>query len=145
MYPKIRDPIITWLLTVFTGGIYVFYWVWRITNELNSAEEKKIFNIRLWAYIWAILFLLVIAGVVNVKYVDSPALILIAMLCLSGLSIYVQLTIGNYIKRKYKELNIKARYSNMISIILLWFVVNTGVPYMQYAINTIIEHERNRS
>lgn len=142
MYPRIRNPLVTWLLTALTSGLYLLYWGWRVSAELNSAEGKMVFNIAAWRNAVLVLFLLNMLGAMFLVKVDVTCFLVLFMVGFLSLFLYVQITIGNYIKQKYAELNIDKSYSNVLSIILLWFVLNLGIVYMQSSINLIIKHER---
>ena len=142
MYPRIRNPLATWLLTTLTSGLYLLYWGWRVAAELNSAEEKMVFNIAAWRNAFFVLFLLSMLGPMFLVKVDATYFLLLFMAGFLSLFVYVQISIGNYIKQKYAELNIDKSYSNVLSFILLWFVLNLGIVYMQSSINLIIKHER---
>jgi hypothetical protein len=143
--PRIRNPLLTWLLTVITGGIYFPIWVWNITNELNNAEGQTVFKVRIWRYVFTVLNVLAIFGLAVFAITDNPIFFAAMLLCLLCLGIYVQLEIGNYIVRKDLELNTGRSYSNLISIFLFWFVADLGVAYMQSGINRIIYQERTKS
>ena len=145
MNPKIRNPFISWLLTVVTGGIYLLFWVWLVTSELNSAEKRKVFPIYMWRIIALILFRLAAVGFVGAVQAKDPILFLVVAVCVLGFFLYVQISIGNYIKKKYAQLNAGASFSNALSIFLFWLVANTGVAYMQSGINRVIRHEQARS
>jgi hypothetical protein len=145
MNPKIRSPFISWLLTVATGGIYLIFWVWFVTSELNSAEKRKVFPIYRWRIIALILFSLAAVGFVVAVQVKDPFLFLVVAVCLLIFFLYVQISIGNYIIMKYAQLNAGTSFSNALSIFLFWLVVNTGVAYMQSGINRVIRHEQARS
>ena len=145
MYPRIRSPLTSWLLTIFTGGIYLIFWFWRVANELNGAENKTVFKVGMWRKLFIALLFLSFAGVVVTINTKNPLLLLVAILGLFGLCIHVQLAIGNYVKSKDIELNTGASYSNGVSVILLWLVANLGVAYMQSGINRVIHHERAHS
>jgi hypothetical protein len=142
--PKIRNPFVSWLLTVFTGGTYLIFWAWLIANELNTAEKRAVFKIDIWRRTFFILTFAALVGFVVVK-TNNPIFFLVVFLCMFSLFIYVQFAIGNYIKSKDIELNTGKTYSNAMSVILLWFVANLGVAYMQASINRIIRLERERS
>lgn len=144
MHPKVRSPIITWLLTVVTSGIYLFYWVWLVASEFNSAENRKVFPINLWRNTAIILFAFAFIGVVVAIQADNLLLLFADIACLFGFFLYVQLSIGNYIKEKDAQLKTGENFSNAASILLLWLVANTGVAYMQSGINRVIRHEQAR-
>lgn len=145
LYPKIRSPLVTWLLTTITGGIYLLYWGWRVAGELNGAENKMVFNVAGWRNAFIILFLLSLAAPTLFAKAGSMFPFLLLAAGFLSLFVYVQITIGNYIKQKYAELNIDKSYSNLLSLILLWFVFNLGIVYMQSSINLIIKHEMAKS
>ncbi|MDT8318666.1 MAG: hypothetical protein RQ824_11875 [bacterium] len=145
MYPRIRNPLVVWLLTTLTSGLYLLYWGWRVAAELNSAEEKRVFNIAAWRNAFLVLFLLSMAGPMLLVGLDVTYFLLLIMSGFLSIFVYVQITIGDYIKQKYEELNIDKSYSNVLSFILLWFVLNLGIVYMQSSINRIIKHERAKS
>ena len=145
MQPKIRSPLSTWLLTIITSGIYLPFWAWRIANELNTAEKRTVFKVDIWRKAFLSLMLLALVSFVVVINSNNPIYFLVIMICLLILFINVQLSIGNYIKLKDVELNTGKKYSNSMSIFLLWLVANTGVAYMQSGINRIITHEREKS
>jgi hypothetical protein len=141
VFPRIRNPLMSWLLSVFTGGIYLIFWVGKVTAELNFAENKKVFKIEVWRNALIVLLLLVVAGFV----LNNPLLFAMTFIGLFILVIYVQLAIGSYIKLKDKELKTGASYSNALSILSLWLVANLGVAYMQSGINRVIECSRDRA
>ncbi len=145
MYPQVRSPLASWLLTVFTGGIYLVFWFWRVANELNSAENKNVFDVGLWRSSFFALLLLAVAGFAITASTKNPMLLLVSILGLFGLCLHVQVTIGNYIKSKDNGLAIGKSYSNGVSVTLLWLGASLGVAYMQSGINRIIEHERAHS
>lgn len=145
MRPKIRSPFISWLLTVVTGGIYLFFWAWLVASELNSAEQKKVFPVQLWRNTAIVLYVLALGGFLLAVNYETPLVFIAACLCLLGFLLYIQVSIGNYIKSKDIQLNTGGNYSNALSIFLLWLVANTGVAYMQSGINRVIRHEQARS
>jgi glucan phosphoethanolaminetransferase (alkaline phosphatase superfamily) len=145
MHPKIRSPFISWLLTVLTGGIYIFFWAWQVASELNSAEQKQVFPVKLWRNTAIVLYGLALVGVLLAINSQTPLLFITTCLCLLGFILYIQVSIGNYIKNKDVQLNTGSNFSNAVSILLFWLVANTGVAYMQSGINRIIRHEQARS
>ena len=145
MYPKIRSPLISWLLTIATGGIYLIFWAWLVANELNNAENQIVFKVETWRKVFVVLMILAVVGFVVATRTDNPLLFIVSTFCLFGLFIYVQIAIGNYVKLKDTELNTGVTFSNTVSVILLWIVANLGVAYMQSGINRIITHERVHS
>ena len=145
MHPKIRSPLTTWLLTIFTGGIYLLFWVWLIANELNTAEKRTVFNVDIWRKVFgALMFLALVTFVVAVTS-NNPVYFLITALFTLILFFHIQLSFGNYIKSKDVQLNTGNTYSNSLSIFLFWFVANLGVAYMQSGFNRVIGHERANS
>jgi len=144
MYPKIRSPFISWLLTVATGGIYLFFWVWLVASELNSAEQNEVFPVKLWRNTAIILYSLALIGLLLAINGKTPLLLVVFSLCLLGFFLYIQVAIGNYIKSKDIQLNTGGDFSNALSIFLFWLVANTGVAYMQSGINRVIRHEQTR-
>jgi hypothetical protein len=145
MYPKIRSPFVSWLLTVATGGIYLFFWAWLVASELNGAEQKKVFPVKLWRNTAIILYGLAFIGFLLAVNSETQLLFIAACLCLLGFFLYIQVSIGNYIKNKDIQLNTGGNFSNALSIFLFWLVANTGVAYMQSGINRVIRHEQARS
>jgi glucan phosphoethanolaminetransferase (alkaline phosphatase superfamily) len=143
--PQIRRPLVTWLLTVLTGGIYLCYWAWRVASELNSAEGKKVLNTDFWVKALISLLVAVFVGVLVTLYSGNPIPFFAVALLLFAFFVYVQLSIGNYIKAKDRQLNTGASFSNALSFVLLWMVANVGVAYMQAGINRVITNERARS
>ena len=143
-HPKIRNPVVSWLLTLLTGGIYFLFWVWAVANELNVAEEREVFNVRRWRLQFLLLHgFAYLAVIIAVRTgVLSPAIF--AVLCLIAFYISVQVVIGCYIKQKDRELGTGAAYSNGIFLVLFWCIANLGVAYMQAGINRIIISERSR-
>ena len=145
MTPRLRSPLRTWLLTVFTSGLYIFYWAWRVANELNGAEGKLVLNAPLWKHLFfAFLPTMFVAFLVTL-YSGNPILFVVVALAFFAFLLYVQFSIGNYIKAKDKELNTGATFSNTLSFILFWMVANVGAAYMQGGINRVIRGERARS
>lgn len=145
MHPKIRSPLVSWLLTVTTGGIYLLFWTWLVASELNGAEQKKVFPVKLWRNTAIILYGLALIGLLLAINSKTPLLFIIACLCLLGLFLYIQVSIGNYIKNKDVQLNTGGNFSNALSILLFWLVANTGVAYMQSGINRLIRHGQARA
>jgi len=145
VYPKIRSPLASWLLTVFTGGIYLIFWSWRVATELNSAENRTVFRVDIWRRAFVALLFLTVVGAVVAAKMNNPIILLVTALCLFSLFVHVQLAIGNYIKSKDIQLNTGGSYSHTVSIVLFWFVANLGVVYMQSGINRAIRHERAHS
>ncbi len=145
MYPKIRSPFVSWLLTVATGGIYLFFWVWLVASELNCAEQKKVFPVKLWGNNAIILYGLAFIGFLLAVNSETQFLFIAACLCLLGFFLYIQVSLGNYIKNKDIQLNTGGNFSNAVSILLFWLVAITGVAYMQSGINRIIRYEQARS
>ncbi len=145
MYPKVRNPLVTWLLTVATGGIYLFFWAWHIAKELNNAENRMVFPIMWWRNTTLALFGLAAVGALIAIQTNNPLLFFVVGLCLFSFFVYVQISIGNYIKAKDAQLGTGGEFSNAVSVVLLWLVANTGVAYMQSGINRVIRHEQARS
>ena len=161
MHPKIRSPLVSWLLTVMTGGIYLFFWVWLVATELNNAEQKNVFPVKLWRNATVTLYILALVGFLLALNAVTSLLAVAAILGLVGLFLSVQVSIGNYIKCKDGELNTGKKYSNVLSVFLLFYfftfllfyfftfllflVANTGVAYMQSGINRVIRYEQDRS
>lgn len=145
MYPKVRSPFVSWVLTVITGGAYLPYWAWRVSSEINSAENREVFRANLWRNLAVSLFSLALIGLVVAKNTQNPLFFLVVAVCLLAFVMHVQISIGNYIKTKDAQLGTGEHYSNAVSVILFWLVANTGVAYMQAGINRVIRHERARS
>lgn len=148
MYPKARNPFVCWLLTVATSGIYAAVWVWRVTTELNNAENQPIFKVRIWRNTFIPLYLAALLGAVwswQSRSLDSFLLTASLALCLIAFMVHVQVSIGNYIKSKDIKHNSGASYSNTLSVVLFWLVANTGIAYMQCGINRVIQNERTHS
>ena len=144
MHPKVRSPFVSWLLTVVTGGIYLFYWVWQVATELNHAENRTVLPVKGWRNTAFLLLGLTAAGAVVGDQAQIPLLFFI-FVCLLALFIHVQISIGNYIKAKDAELATGGEFSNALSVVLLWLFANTGVAYMQSGINRVIRYEQARS
>ena len=98
MHPKIRSPLVSWLLTVMTGGIYLFFWVWLVATELNNAEQKNVFPVKLWRNATVTLYILALVGFLLALNAVTSLLAVAAILGLVGLFLSVQVSIGNYIK-----------------------------------------------
>ena len=113
MHPKIRSPLVSWLLTVMTGGIYLFFWVWLVATELNNAEQKNVFPVKLWRNATVTLYILALVGFLLALNAVTSLLAVAAILGLVGLFLSVQVSIGNYIKCKDGELNTGKKYSNL--------------------------------
>lgn len=145
MYPKIRNPLTSWLLTVLTSGIYLIFWAWRVANELNAAENRIVLNAKAWRQAFLAMLAFVLASFMFAAQTHNLVPVLAASFLLFGLYVHVQVAIGNYIKSKDRALGTGASFSNFVSVFLLWFVFNLGIVYMQHGINRIIEHERARS
>ena len=145
MYPKVRNPVISWLLTVVTGGIYLLYWVWHVATELNNAEERIVFPLKGWRRAAIVLFVLTAVGAVVAFQTKNPLLLFALALCLLAFFVHVQIYIGNYVKAKDAQLATGVQFSNTMSVLLFWLVANTGVAYMQSGINRVIRHEQARS
>jgi hypothetical protein len=145
MYPKVRNPVVSWLLSLVTGGIYLSYWVWQVATELNNAEERTVFPVTGWRNAAFALFGLTAAGAVVAFQTKNPLLFFALALCLIAFFVHVQISIGNYIKAKDDQLSTGVKFSNTMSVGLFWLVANTGVAYMQSAINRVIRHEQARS
>ena len=145
MHPVIRKPSTQWLYTILTGGLYLFYWVWRISCELNNAEEKVVLNISLWKKILFVILALTISSLAYLKYANDIKPFLVMFTSYIIFIFYVFNKIGNYIKSKDKEHNLGISYSNFTFIFLLFVIANTGVIYMQTALNKIITREQNAS
>ena len=78
----------------------MIFWTWRVANELNNAENRTIFKVDAWRKSF---FLLLVFAVVNIVFAiraDNPLLFIVTVLCLFGFFIYIQITIGNYVKSK---------------------------------------------
>ena len=145
MHPVIRKPSTQWLYTVLTGGLYLFYWVWRLSSELNNAEGKVVLNISLWKKIFPVILVLTMAAFIYAANKNSIIPFLIMFTSYLAFIIHVLCAIGNYIKTKDKEHNTGISFSNLTSVLLLFVVANTGVIYMQRALNQIISSEQNAS
>lgn len=145
MTPRIRHPLATWLLTVFTSGLYFFYWAWRIASELNSAEGRIVLNAPLWKrLLFAFLPAIFVTFIVMV-HSGNPVLFFVVAVAFFAFLLYVQFSIGNYIKAKDRELNTGRSFSNALSFVLFWMLANIGAAYMQIGINRVIQGERARS
>lgn len=141
MHPVIRKPSTQWLYTVLTGGIYLFYWVWRISSELNDAEGKVVLNISLWKKLLFVILALTISTLIYLKYANNIIPFLVMFVSYLTFIIYVLCKIGSYIKTKDKEHNLSISFSNFTSIFLMFVIANTGVIYIQRALNKIITRE----
>lgn len=142
-YPRIRNPVVSWLLTVATG-LYVLFWSWAVANELNAAEEREIFNVQRWRRLFLLLVLVVFVALVLALQADFIFPLVVATVLLLVFYLRVQLDFGNYIKSKDRQLQTGASYSNAVFLFLFWFVANLGVLYMQVGINRVIRQQRGR-
>lgn len=144
MLPRLRNPLITWLLTAATGGIYLPFWAGNVATELNQAEGRTVFPVKAWRLALVVLLVLYVAGLVVTVETGEAWAVVTAALMLFGLCIHVQLAIGNYIKRKDQELNTRGSYSHLASMLLLWMFAYYGVAYVQRSLNRIIRRSRAR-
>jgi H+/Cl- antiporter ClcA len=139
--PKIRNPIETWLLTAFTSGIYALLWVWKVGQELNTAEGTNVFKLHLWRLIACILFpLVLLAAIISINS-GNPTPVFVGFFVWGAFLIYVQIQIGNYIKHKDRELGLGLNFSNAKSIMLMYLVANYGMAYIQHSLNKVIQNE----
>lgn len=72
MTPKIRNPFTTWLLTGLTSGIYLYFWVWLVSSEINSAEKRVVFPVQRWRNLLIILIGLTVIVITETVYVIAP-------------------------------------------------------------------------
>ena len=143
-----RSPLIAWLMTIFSGGVYSFFWVARVCSDINHAEGKPIFNLTNWLKTIIILFtvsIITMAIFIQRPRPDSLALVILIVNCLITLLFFlsIQLKIGSYIQKKQFEILKSKPYSHTVSIILLWLLVGTGVIYIQSSLNKIHHLENN--
>ena len=141
MYPKVRNPVETWLLTVGTGGIYAALWVWEVGSEINNAENSNIFRVHLWRFLTILSFLLCLVAIAVAVRSGNPAPAFIAIGLWGTLLAYVQVQVGNYIKSKEQELGLPVTFSNAKSLLLMYLVGMSGMAYIQSNMNRIIESE----
>lgn len=127
MTPRIRRPLVSWLLTIVSGGVYLLFWVWNIANELNSAERTTVLNVNLWRKMFMTLLFLSFLGFIWLLRTSNPILFIMCGVLVFGLCIHVQLTIGRYIQTKDVELGTGASFSNALSITLLWLEQISGL------------------
>lgn len=145
MYPKIRSPLLVWLFTILSGGLYLFYWCYRVSAELNAAEEQMVLKVNEWGAGSLVAVALLIILTINPLLAGFvfPGMILVFYVL--GLFLYVQISIGRYIRSKENTLKLDNQYNHWISLLLMWFVMNIGVAYIQQHINKIIDAERSKS
>jgi hypothetical protein len=139
--PKVRSPSQTWLVFVATGGIYAIFWAWEIAEELNEAEGSNVLKNHLWRAMAFFLFLLYLAAFIYAVNSHDLWPALVAFLAWGIFCIYVQVQIGNYIKRKNSQLNLSSDFSNTASVALMILVAGLGIAYMQSALNKVILSE----
>jgi hypothetical protein len=139
--PKIRNPIETWLLTVGTGGIYAFLWVWEAGQELNTAEGTNVFKLHLWRLIAFILLPLVLLAFIISINLGNPAPAFAGIVVWGAFLVYVQVQVGKYIQRKDQELGLGLKFSNAKSLVLMYLVAMAGMAYIQTSLNKVIQSE----
>ena len=144
MYPKIRSPILVWALAAITG-VYLFYWGYIVCKELNAAEEKSIFPVEKWKLNFFLVSLLLLASLFSLPPEQLGLPLLVAMLLLLFLMIQVFTALSVYIVEKQQQLQIEPRFNTFLGFMLLFFVANTGLIYLQSTINGIINKERARN
>lgn len=142
MYPKIRNPILVWVLTIVTLGLYLIYWGYTVSKELNFAEEKTVLALDRWRKMFFSLIGFILIGILLVKIAGIGMPVIVAFFLANVFYVYVQISIGNYIIKKQKELNLSETYWHAISLGLMYFFFSAGISYMQYCINEVIETER---
>ena len=142
MYPKVRNPILVWFLAIATLGLYIIYWGYTVSKELNFAEEKTVLAVDRWRKMFFSLVGFILIGILIVKISGVGMPVIIAFFLANIFYVYVQISIGNYIIKKQKELNLSETYWHAISFGLMYFFFSAGISYMQYCINEIIEVER---
>jgi cytochrome bd-type quinol oxidase subunit 2 len=136
---RARSPIMCWALAVITSGLYSVYWTWRIGNELNEYEGKEIFNVKRWRELFLILHAGVVVTLVWAVRDDRLAPIFLVLVAgLFGFYIYVHVSIGNYIKDRNRSLGVRDAYSNAVFLFLFWVIANTGIIYLQSALNRVV-------
>lgn len=148
MYPKIRKPLITWMLTLITGGIYLPFWIWRLSKEINFAEQFEVFPVTLWKRVFLTLLAFIFLVLLFIAIIDSmwPTIVLFVLMLL-GLFFIIQVmsTIGGYIQKKDKQLGTGESFSHALCMILMFMLANAGVAYIQAGINRIIKEQQSNS
>jgi hypothetical protein len=144
LYPKIRNPIQTWLLAVFTGGLYIIYWVGRVSREINLAEEKNILPIDYWSKFfigWLAAYFVSFVYLLTTENIFP--FVIIATIWL-WFSFKVIVVIGKYVRQK-QIANGESKPVNPVGAYFLLFAWILGLPYLQINLNKVIRHEQQNS
>lgn len=123
------------------------FWVWRLSNEINFAEQLEVFPVTLWRRVFLILLAFIFLVLLFIATIDSiwPIILLFVLMLFSlFFTTQVMITIGGYIQKKDKQLATGEFFSNTLCMILMFMLANAGVAYMQAGINRIIKEHQSK-
>jgi len=140
---NVRSPIATWLLFMITGGLYIVYWIVKVTSEINKAEEKEIFPRRQWGVIFMVWLLIYSASLSLVFAGEGFSLYLGIVIVFFGFSFHVFTSIGTYVAIKQHYMQSPSPIKPIGAYFLL-FAWGIGLLYLQTNLNSVIEYDLNK-
>lgn len=142
---KKKSPILVYLLTWITFGVYFFYWIFSMMRDLNSLSDQVKFEVKknVIMIITILVPYLIIFFVMPYLY-KSPFFLLLWFFEFALAILWFILTVRNLVRIcnaiafLEDELKIEKKITGGLTILLffLWF---TGTPYIQIHMNKVID------
>lgn len=147
-----KSPIAAYFLTLISGGIYFFFWMFNLMKEINTQVNEKIFDtkekaIKLLSVLIANLVLFIIMGYAATAQIDIIISITFALEFILILAWFI--LIIKYIRQLSDQiLQIEIAQGNINPIskntaTFLFFIYLTAIPYIQSHMNKIVESNFN--
>lgn len=143
MSPKIRSPFNTWLLAFLTGGLYLFYWIFKVGKEINYGEGVYIIPVTRWALDLMIYMLLLI--LTFIVMIDFKSQLPFMLFCLLLIQYTFELIseIAEYVAYNQRSNSQAWPVSPTLACILFLSGI-LCLPYLQANINRLIRSGSGR-
>ena len=152
--PIPHSPFLSFILVWLTGGLYLFYWLYRMMRDVNNMSSSQVFRIRriIWgavAYLvcFVALFSICCSSFVGREAAFTPVGIGLLLICwfmamgwLCGVG-YLLVKISKCISTFQTQRGLTRRASPGLSVLLL-FVYYTVVPYLQSQMNSVLSQDK---
>lgn len=147
---KKRNPGLVYLFCFLSGGIYFFYWLLSLVEEINNFREREVIKYRpliikflVVFFCYILLFFFPFRSLSDIG--QSPVLVAVYLLLLFGLALFwLVLIIGTIIKigKEVEAIQFEMQFPKTINtdlLIVFMFLYLTAIPYLQSNINKITD------
>jgi hypothetical protein len=144
---RTRSPVLYYVATLVTSGIFVFFWLYTMMADLNAINGRRVINARV---ITAVLVVIAIYGT-SIIAIGNPAreasepfhtlvVIFVVTWLLMVIGIFILMTRIYALTLKAEDRNFTfGNAASIVGLSLLWWA---SLPYLQVKINRLVRKSR---